>query len=55
MHGSVFKLLKRVPLMGGNFTMEGEGGRSIGKEEVSRIFTDYIIQGTGDVDGHGAC
>ena len=42
MHGSV--LLKGVPLMGGEYTIEEEG-KSIGKEEVSRIMTDYIIQG----------
>jgi len=42
MHGSV--LLKGVPLMGGEFTIEEEG-RKIGKEEVSRMLTDYIIQG----------
>ena len=43
MHGSI--LLKGVPLMGGEFTIEEEGGRRIGKEEVSRMLTDYIIQG----------
>ena len=37
-------LLKGVPLMGGEFTIEEEG-RHIGKEEVSRMLTDYIIQG----------
>jgi len=42
MNGSV--LLKGVPLMGGDYTIEEEG-RSIGKEEVSRMLTDYIIQG----------
>ena len=42
MHGSV--LLKELPLMRGEFTIEEEG-RTIGKEEVSRIVTDYIIQG----------
>jgi Capsular polysaccharide synthesis protein len=42
MHGS--PLLKEVPLMGGEFTIEEEG-RTIGKEEVSRMLTDYIIQG----------
>jgi hypothetical protein len=36
-------LLKGVPLMGGEFTIEEEGGRNIGKEEVSRMLTDYII------------
>ena len=43
MNGSV--LLKGVPLMGGEFTIKEEGGRIIGKEEVSRMLTDYIIQG----------
>ena len=42
MHGSV--LLKELPLMGGKYTIEEEG-RTIGGEEVSRILTDYIIQG----------
>ena len=42
MHNS--PLLKGVPLMGGEFTIE-EGGRNVGKEEVSRMLTDYIIQG----------
>ena len=37
MHSSV--LLKRVPLLGGEFTIEEEG-RNIGKEEVSRMLTD---------------
>ena len=37
-------LLKGVPLTGGEFTIEEEG-RNIGKEEVSRMLTDYIIQG----------
>ena len=42
MHSS--ELLKGVPLMGGEFTIEEEG-KYIGKEEVSRMLTDYIIQG----------
>ena len=42
MHNSV--LLKGVPLMGGEFTIEEEG-KYIGKEEVSKMLTDYIIQG----------
>jgi len=42
MHSS--PLLEGVPLMGGEFTIE-DGARSIGKEEVSRMLTDYIIQG----------
>jgi hypothetical protein len=42
MHSS--PLLKGVPLMGGSFTIE-EGERKIGAEEVSRMLTDYIIQG----------
>lgn len=42
MHSS--PLLKGVPLMGGSFTIEEEG-RKIGAEEVSRMLTDYIIQG----------
>ena len=37
-------LLKGVPLMGGSYTIEEEG-RKIGPEEVSRMLTDYIIQG----------
>ncbi|KIM42572.1 hypothetical protein M413DRAFT_26609 [Hebeloma cylindrosporum] len=42
MHSS--PLLKGVPLMGGSFTIEEEG-KKIGPEEVSRMLTDYIIQG----------
>jgi len=42
MHSS--PLLKGIPLMGGSFTIE-EGERKIGTEEVSRMLTDYIIQG----------
>lgn len=42
MHDS--PLLRGVPLMGGEFTIEEEG-RKIGEEEVSRMLTDYIIQG----------
>ena len=41
MHSS--PLLKGVPMMGGSYTIEGEG-RKIGTEEVSRILTDYVIQ-----------
>ena len=37
-------LLKGVPLMGGSFTIDEEG-KQIGPEEVSRMLTDYIIQG----------
>ncbi|KAL8791317.1 MAG: hypothetical protein Q9195_005936 [Heterodermia aff. obscurata] len=37
-------LLKGVPLMGNSHAME-EDGRVIGAEEVSRLLTDYIIQG----------
>lgn len=37
-------LLKDVPLMGGTFAIE-ENGKTIGPEEVSKILTDYIIQG----------
>lgn len=37
-------LLSSVPLMGGSFTIE-EQGRKLGPEEVSRMLTDYIIQG----------
>lgn len=43
MHAS--PLLRGVPLMGGEYTINEEGGRNIGKEEVSRMLTDYIIQG----------
>ncbi|CRG87057.1 hypothetical protein PISL3812_04072 [Talaromyces islandicus] len=42
MHSS--PLLKGVPLMGGGFTIE-EKDKVIGAEEVSRMLTDYIIQG----------
>lgn len=42
MHSS--PLLRGVPLMGGDFTIE-EGGKRIEAEEVSRMLTDYIIQG----------
>jgi hypothetical protein len=42
MHAS--PLLSGVPLMGGSFTIEEEQ-RKIGAEEVSRMLTDYIIQG----------
>ena len=37
-------LLKGVPLMGGNFTIEEEG-KTIGPEEAAGMLTDYIIQG----------
>lgn len=37
-------LLRGIPLMGGSFTIEEEE-RKIGAEEVSRMLTDYIIQG----------
>lgn len=45
MHRSI--LLKGLPLMGAgsSMTIEEEGKPSIGPEEVSRILTDYIIQG----------
>ncbi|KAL8886138.1 MAG: hypothetical protein Q9215_006108 [Flavoplaca cf. flavocitrina] len=42
MHES--ELLKGVPLMQGDFTIE-EGDRVIGAEEVRKMLTDYIIQG----------
>lgn len=42
MHSS--PLLRGLPLMGGSFTIEEEE-RKIGPEEVSRMLTDYIIQG----------
>ena len=42
MHDS--SLLKGIPLMGGSFTIK-EGEKKIGPEEVSRMLTDYIIQG----------
>jgi hypothetical protein len=44
MHSS--PLLKGIPLMGdgGSFTIE-EDGKKIGPEEVSKMLTDYIIQG----------
>lgn len=42
MHSS--PLLKGVPLLGGDFTIEEEG-RTIGKEEAGKLLTDYIIQG----------
>ncbi|EED14766.1 conserved hypothetical protein [Talaromyces stipitatus ATCC 10500] len=37
-------LLKGVPLMGGDFTIQ-EDDKVLGKEDVSRLLTDYIIQG----------
>ncbi len=42
MHAS--PLLKGVPLMGGDFTIQEEG-RTIEPEETSKMLTDYIIQG----------
>ncbi|KAI9744133.1 MAG: hypothetical protein M1818_002285 [Claussenomyces sp. TS43310] len=42
MHSS--PLLRGVPLMGGSFTIDEDEGK-IGAEEVSRMLTDYIIQG----------
>ena len=42
MHGS--PLLRGIPLMGSSLTIE-EGEKKIGPEEVSRMLTDYIIQG----------
>ena len=41
MHSS--PLLKGVPLMGGSFTIEGDEKKT--EAEVSRMLTDYIIQG----------
>ncbi|KAL8935219.1 MAG: hypothetical protein Q9216_005529 [Gyalolechia sp. 2 TL-2023] len=38
-------LLRGVPLMEGSFTIDEQGGRKIGPEEVCRLVTDYIIQG----------
>ncbi|KKY25371.1 putative capsule polysaccharide biosynthesis protein [Phaeomoniella chlamydospora] len=43
MHSS--PLLKGVPLMGGTFEIEEENGQKISPEEVSKMLTDYIIQG----------
>ncbi|KAL5337985.1 hypothetical protein BJX70DRAFT_388869 [Aspergillus crustosus] len=43
MHAS--PLLKGVPLMGGSYTIIEDDGSVIGAEEVSRLLTDYIIQG----------
>ncbi|CAG8403784.1 unnamed protein product [Penicillium salamii] len=43
MHAS--PLLQGVPLMGGTFTITEEDGTLIGPAEVSRLLTDYIIQG----------
>ncbi|CAI7615842.1 unnamed protein product [Penicillium bialowiezense] len=43
MHAS--PLLQGVPLMGGEFTITEEDGTFIGPAEVSRLLTDYIIQG----------
>ncbi|KAJ5333438.1 Capsular polysaccharide synthesis [Penicillium brevicompactum] len=43
MHAS--PLLQGVPLMGGEFTIIEDDGTFIGPDEVSRLLTDYIIQG----------
>lgn len=43
MHAS--SLLRGIPLMGGEFTITEEDGTFIGPAEVSRLLTDYIIQG----------
>lgn len=43
MHAS--PLLQGVPLMGGAFTITEDDGTFIGPAEVSRLLTDYIIQG----------
>ncbi|OQE37923.1 hypothetical protein PENCOP_c009G05180 [Penicillium coprophilum] len=43
MHAS--PLLQGVPLMGGEFTITEDDGTFIGPAEVSRLLTDYIIQG----------
>ncbi|KAJ5669443.1 Capsular polysaccharide synthesis [Penicillium macrosclerotiorum] len=43
MHAS--PLLRGTTLMGGAFTITEEDGTFIGPEEVSRMLTDYIIQG----------
>ncbi|KAL7623663.1 hypothetical protein AAE478_005215 [Parahypoxylon ruwenzoriense] len=42
MHSS--PLLRGAPMLGGRFTIREEG-RTIGREEVSRMLSDYIIQG----------
>lgn len=42
MHSS--PLLKEVPLMGGSFTIK-EDDKVLGPDQVSRLLTDYIIQG----------
>jgi len=42
MHSS--PLLKELPLLGGRHTIE-EGGKKIGPAEVSKMLTDYVIQG----------
>nr|POE47283.1 hypothetical protein CFP56_00615 [Quercus suber] len=39
------RLLEGTPLMGGDFTMKGDDGRTIGVDECRRILTDYIVQG----------
>ncbi|KAJ5528339.1 hypothetical protein N7513_012498 [Penicillium frequentans] len=43
MHAS--PLLRGAPLMGGKFTITEKDGTFIGPDEVSRLLTDYIIQG----------
>ncbi|KAJ5818132.1 hypothetical protein N7474_003723 [Penicillium riverlandense] len=43
MHAS--PLLRGIPLMGGAFTITEDDGSFIGPDEVSRMLTDYIIQG----------
>ncbi|KAJ5946117.1 Capsular polysaccharide synthesis [Penicillium verhagenii] len=43
MHAS--PLLKGAPLMGGEVTITEDDGTFLGPDEVSRLLTDYIIQG----------
>ncbi|KAJ5919141.1 Capsular polysaccharide synthesis [Penicillium verhagenii] len=43
MHAS--PLLKGAPLMGGEFTITEDDGTFLGPAEVSRLLTDYVIQG----------
>ncbi|CAL5867892.1 uncharacterized protein PFLUO_LOCUS2114 [Penicillium psychrofluorescens] len=43
MHAS--PLLRGIPLMGGEFTITEDDGSFLGPDEVSRLLTDYIIQG----------
>jgi hypothetical protein len=38
-------LLKGIPMQGGTFEIKEEGKPTIGKEEASKMLTDYIIQG----------